>query len=93
MTLRRHPDRQPSLADLRASVGGLEVPAGLVNALKAKLVSAQRSLDELDTDGACLELTAFANQVRAQSGKKISTSEAEALLARVATFRKSLGCG
>jgi hypothetical protein len=42
---------------------------------------------------ACPDLTGFANEVRAQSGKKISTSQAQFLLQTIAILRSELNCG
>jgi hypothetical protein len=44
------------------------------------------------TELACLQLTAFDNEVRAQAGKKLSVNDATALLSKTAAIRAALGC-
>lgn len=43
--------------------------------------------------GACGKLGAFANEVRAQTGKTIDAVEAAELVGQVSALRASLGCG
>ncbi len=64
-----------------------DVPSGLENSLVAKLDSAIAVLNDSNpnNDGAAVNsLNAFANQVQAQSGKKLTVEEANALLDAVA---------
>ena len=59
---------------------------GLSAACWHQLGAAQRG-------GACGNLRAFMNHVRAQSGKKIAAADAADLLADAGAVRDSLGCG
>jgi hypothetical protein len=52
---------------------------GMENALIAKLNAASASLAAGDTAGALASITAFKNQVRAQTGKAITDERAEQL--------------
>jgi len=70
--------------ELIDAVEALDLPKGLTNALTKKLKKASKKL----TDGnprndraAVNKLNAFINQVSAQSGKKISEADADALIA------------
>jgi hypothetical protein len=56
-----------------ASVQGLGLPYGIERSLLAQLGAAQQG-------GACDNLRAFMNRVRAQSGKKIAADDAADLL-------------
>jgi hypothetical protein len=69
-----------------ASVQGLGLPHGIERSLLAQLGAAKRG-------GACDNLRAFMNHVRAQSGKKIAADDAADLLADAGAVRASLGCG
>ena len=60
-------------------VNALNLPNGLKNSLLAKLTAAQNKLSDgnPNNDGAAVGmLTAFINQVQAQSGKKIEVGDA-----------------
>jgi len=80
------PPPPPTVADLMASVQGLGLPHGIERSLLAQLGAAQEG-------GACENLRAFMNHVRAQSGKKIAADDAADLLTDAAAARESLGCG
>jgi len=67
-------------------VQGLGLPHGIERSLLAQLGAAQEG-------GACENLRAFMNHVRAQSGKKIAADDAADLLTDAAAARESLGCG
>jgi hypothetical protein len=75
------------LADLAAAVDGL----GPGTSLAAEVADAQLLLS-LDKGGAAADvLGAFANEVSAQSGKKIAVARAAALLADANRIRAVLG--
>jgi hypothetical protein len=69
------------LAALKDLVASLGLPAGLENALTAKLDNALASLEAGNLTAAFNQIEAFKNHVEAQSGKKISEEDAALLLA------------
>jgi hypothetical protein len=80
------PPPTTTLAHLMARVQGLGLPHGIERSLLAQLGAAQQG-------GACENLGAFMNHVRAQSGKKIRPDDAADLLAETGAVGHSLGCG
>jgi len=78
------------LGDLLTSVTG--VGAGADSSLAAKVKSFTAKVDAGNSTAACNALAAFAAEVRAQSGKSIPRSDADALLAAAAQVRAVLGC-
>jgi hypothetical protein len=80
------------VADLMTlvSTSSLE-PQGLTQSLTSKLTNALAAL-QTGSGGACELLAAFANEVRAQSGKKISTETAGQLTSTITRIRAVLGC-
>jgi hypothetical protein len=75
-----------------ALVESLGLPHGTGTSLLAKLNAAADLLSQDDAAGACEELTAVLNAVRAQRGKKIPTSQADDLSGAATTIRTTLGC-
>ena len=65
---------------------------GSGNSLAAKVEQAQAQLAAGNTAGACATLTAFENEVQAQSGKKLSTAQADQLLAAAQQIQAASGC-
>lgn len=84
------PDEQ--LAALDAALDNTGVAPSTAQPLRSKLDAAQAALDRDNVGAACNQLAAFENQVRAQSGKKLTTAQADDLLARSAALRSSLAC-
>jgi hypothetical protein len=79
--------------DLIGKVESLpNVPHGIKNALVAKLNAALKALKANQTATACARLQDFINQVRAQSGKKISVIAASGLIADATQIRATVGC-
>jgi hypothetical protein len=78
--------------DLRHAVAGLDLAEGIETSLDAKLTNALQSLSSNDLASACGSLNAAINQISAQSGKKISVQDAEALIARVTRIHAAAGC-
>jgi outer membrane protein assembly factor BamB len=76
------------LADLAAAVAGVGPGASLAN----KVSQVQTYLSANDTADACSTLTAFINQVKAQTGKSIPWSEAATLTADALQIKTLLGC-
>lgn len=62
------------------TVEGLELERGLQSSLLEKLSAAVRSCERGSNNAALGQLRAFANQVGAQAGKKLTQEEAETLL-------------
>jgi hypothetical protein len=83
----------PTIAELIGEVEELGLPHGIARSLLAKLGGAQRRLDAGNLAAACDKLGAFANEVRAQTGKRIDAAEAAELVSQVSAVRASLGCG
>jgi hypothetical protein len=81
------------IAHLIGQVKERDLPRGNENSLLTKLTSAQRSLNAGDSAGACRGLATFINEVKAQSGKKITGSDAQALIDEATVLRESADCG
>jgi hypothetical protein len=75
------------LGDLLTSVTGV----GAGSSLAAKVKSFTAKVDAGNSTAACNALAAFAAEVRAQSGKSIPRSDADALLAAAAQVSAVLG--
>jgi len=82
------------LTDLQAKVQNLPPTLNTTSRknLLSILQSAQTAASKGDTSAACDKLTSFASQVRAQSGKKITTVVADGLLIDVRRIMAVLGC-
>jgi len=85
-------DAQAQLANLDESVGGLGLPGGITTSLTAKLGAALAAANTGDVATACAKLQDFINETRAQAGKKISSTDATALIAEAERIRVVLGC-
>jgi len=81
-------DSSALFEELLANVTGL--PPGTSLADKVKL--AQNYAATNDVPDACSTLSAFINEVKAQSGKKIPASQASTLIASAQQIRTQLGC-
>lgn len=88
------PDRPPAqeIAELIDEVESAGLPHGTERSLTAKLDNALRHVNEGRTEAACAMLDSFIREVRAQSGKKIPSAEAELLIADAERIRTALGC-
>jgi hypothetical protein len=67
-------------------------PAGPGNSYTAKLTAIGASIAAGDAAATCQRLNAFANEVRAQTGKKLTQTEADALLRETAAIKTKAGC-
>ena len=76
------------LDDLAAAVEGV----GPGKSLSAKVNAIQGYVAGNDTVAACATLIAFTNEVKAQTGKKISTVLAASLIAQAQSIEAALGC-
>jgi hypothetical protein len=78
---------------LSTKVNGLSgVSNSLKNSLTQKLDDANKLLNQGNKTGACGKLNDFASQVQAQSGKGLTTAQANDLLADAARIMKVIGC-
>lgn len=87
------PDPGENLIELIELIEGLGLPKGLENSLLVKLEHAFAAIEDGDLKRACNQLKAFANEVEAQAGKKLTDDQAEELLEGAASVGESLGCG
>ncbi len=82
----------PSIEDLEDLVISLDLPRGLETSLLAKLAAAQRAIDAGRIGTTCNLLATFANEVEAQSGKALTTADADLLLETLRLIQDDLGC-
>ena len=82
----------PHVGDLVNIVQSFNLKQGIANSLTAKLGSAQSAIARGDLATACGVLGAFINEVQAQTGKAITASQANELIAMAMAVRSSLGC-
>ncbi len=80
------------IADLTTAIDNLATKQGIQNALLVKLNAALKNIDEKNSAAACGELQAFINLAEAQSGKAISTSDANSLIVAATQIRAVIGC-
>jgi uncharacterized membrane protein len=80
------------IANLLQQVESITPPRKLGGSLPNKLNSALASLQAGHTAGACGTLQDFINEVKARSGKKLSTADATLLIAAATQIRAPLGC-
>jgi hypothetical protein len=76
------------LVDLRTAVDGIGPGYSLIN----KISYVQTALASNDVPGGCAILSAFVNEVDAQSGKKVPVDTAAALIADASRIQAVLGC-
>lgn len=78
------------LDGLIATIDGLSLtPAGIASSLDSKLQAARQANN---TNAACGEMNAFINDVTAQSGNKLTATQAQQLLSSANAIKTSLGC-
>jgi hypothetical protein len=77
---------------LQRMVGGLDLQEGTETSVQAKLSAALDALNAHNLADACGSLGALINQINAQTGKKISFADAQALIATVQRIRSAAGC-
>jgi len=85
-------DAEDQLDDLIALIRGLNLPPGISNSLITKLQHAIDAINASDTATACSLLTAFTNECRAQSGKKLTAAQSAQLINSANQIKTSLGC-
>jgi probable HAF family extracellular repeat protein len=81
--------RIDNLIELIESFG---LPKGTENSLVTKLEQAQKALAAGDVGTACNLLGAFINETEAQSGKKLSDEQADAMISNAEQIRAAIGC-
>jgi GH24 family phage-related lysozyme (muramidase) len=73
------------VTSLIGMIANLPQANGLLN-------NALKSLNNGNVSAACSQLSAFANQVQAQAGKKLTQAEAAQLLRTANAARAAIGC-
>jgi hypothetical protein len=79
-------------ADLLASLAASVIALGPGTSLADKVTKAQSFLTANDIPDVCSTLSAFVNEVKAQTGKTISTAQAQNLIASVQHIETMLDC-
>jgi len=85
-------DAVEQINDLIALLKSLGLHSGPANSLCVKLQMAARKLERGSLEAACGNLSAFLNEVNAQTGKKLTAAQAEVLTAKATRIRAVLGC-
>ena len=80
------------LSSLRTTLDGLGLDRGTLNSFQVKLKAATDALNAGDETSACRLLQDLANAISAQSGKRLTTAQASALVAEVQRIRGLIGC-
>jgi hypothetical protein len=80
------------IGDLQDLVASMGIHHGITNALESKLQHALDALAGDDTAGACFWMQSFVNLVNAQTGKKISSSQAQQLIDAATDIQTQLDC-
>lgn len=80
------------LRSLGALISGVGAPPGTTRSLLAKLGAVQSSVARGNTTSACNQLSALIHEVQAQSGKKLTVDEADAIIAAAEQLSSALGC-
>jgi hypothetical protein len=86
------PPPEDLIADLRTVIAELGLPKGTATSLDAKLRAALSALDAGQTARACTSLQDLINYANAQSGKKLTASDAASIIAAAISIRTELGC-
>jgi hypothetical protein len=76
-------DPVDGVTDLLRETEAAGLPQGTANSLTAKLQAAQKSFAKGNTAAGFGQLSAFRNEVNAQSGNKIPTATAQGLSAKL----------
>lgn len=78
--------------DLADLIAGMALPRGTERSLMSKLEAADAAIARGNTSAACSQLQALINHARAQSGRSLTTAQADALIASTLALRSALGC-
>jgi CSLREA domain-containing protein len=88
-----HSTASQQVTDISSAVSSFTLASGTANSLQVKLNSVSAALQAGDTSGACASLRSFISEVRAQAGKKkLSATQAAALIAQATALMTDLGC-
>jgi parallel beta-helix repeat protein len=74
---------EDEVTDLIPLIEDMELHDGIENSLGSKVKNALKSIDKINYKAAANQLNAFINEVEAQRGKKITTEQADILIAAV----------
>lgn len=85
-------DAGEMIGDIETYIAGANIPKGNAQSINSKLDLALSALDTNQTSAACSYLQDAINYTRAQSGKKISASTANAIISQVNAVRTEIGC-
>jgi hypothetical protein len=80
------------LADVEILIPTFGLPPGTENSLLAKVRAATAALARGDTTAACNQLNALINETNAQSGKKLTQGQANAIIDAAQAIRSTLAC-
>ena len=80
------------IGDVQTFVAGTTIPAGNALGISAKLQAALNALEANQISAACSSLQDAINYTMAQSGKRISTSDANAIISQLTAIRTTIGC-
>jgi len=86
------PSASAQTSNLIALVRSLNLAGGTSTSLSGKLQNAISSFASGNTTSACNQVNAFINEARAQSGKKLTASEASQLIADANQILTAQGC-
>jgi hypothetical protein len=73
-------------------VNGMGLSSGLQNSLDVKLNAALKAVNAGQTATACSDLSDFIGEAQSQSGKGMTVSQANQLIAAATNIKKVLGC-
>jgi len=91
-TLALPPQVVQAIDELRERVASYGLPRGIARSLDAKLEAALNAWQAGDSAEACNSLSAFLNEVRAQTGHKLTDAQAQQLTAAANDIRAQIGC-
>jgi hypothetical protein len=91
-TLPSTPQVVQAIDDLRERVASYGLQRGPARSLDAKLEAALNAWQAGNSAGACSALSDFLNEVRAQTGKKLTEAQAQQLSAAANDIRTQIGC-
>jgi hypothetical protein len=80
------------ISNLITTVNGMGLSSGLQNSLDVKLNAALKAVKAGQTATACSDLSDFIGEAQSQSGKGMTVSQANQLIAAATNIKKVLGC-
>ncbi len=78
--------------DAKSPVAASVTGVGPGKSLVEKVTLIERDVPVSDTSDACDALGGFSNEVRAQTGKKLTAAKAASLIGQVQAIKTALGC-